>query len=178
MPADAMEAMETSAVANADHHAMAAMEEAAPNAVLANYLCPPPADTAVEEAAPDAVLAELSLRRAALTVHVMSLSRRPALMALAMSLSRRTTALTVLAMDAPMDHAEEDAKLAKARAATDALTDARNAEVLDAKSAPAEVSSSKLKRLPHPFTRLNLRLRHAQVAEAKDAQDVAIRVTL
>jgi len=133
MSANAMEAMAISAVANADQHAMAVTVKAAANAVLtvSTELELHPADTAVTLAAQDAVMAELSSRRAALTALAMP------------SLSRRTAAMAIPAMDAPMDPAEEDAELAKARVATDVLTDARDAEVMDAKSAPAKDSSGK-----------------------------------
>ncbi len=185
MPADALKAMAISAVANADQPAMAVMVKAALIAVLtvSTELKLHPADTAVTLAAQDAVMAELSPRRAALTVHAMS------------SLSRRTAAMAIPVTDAPMDPAEEDAELARARAATDVLTDARDAEVMDAKSAPAKDSSGKRRSLlllstrlelshlftrldlPHPFTRLSLRLRPAMAAEAKDAPDVDTRAT-
>ncbi len=195
MSANAMEAMATSAVASADQNAEAATVKAAVIAVLkiSEELELHPADTAVTLAAQDAVMVELSPRKAALTVH--ALSRRAAPMGLAMSLSRRMAVLTVLAVDALMDPAAEDAEFAKARAVTDVLTDARNAEVMDAESVPAEDSSGRRRRLlrlstrqglplqftrlelPHLFIRLSLRLRHALAAEAKDAPDVATEAT-
>ena len=56
-----------------DLHADTVVVVDAPDAVLANYLGLPPADTAMEEAAPDAVLAELSPRRASAALTVLAI---------------------------------------------------------------------------------------------------------
>ncbi len=200
MPAIALKAMATSAVANADQHAILATDKAAVIAVLRASTESElhPADTAVTLAAQDAVMTEfIEFTEFTEFTRLSPRNLAPMVLAMIMSLSRKSAALTVPAVDATMDPAAaRDAVFARARAVTDVLTDARNAEVMDAESAPEEDSSGKKLRLSHlstelrlshpctelrlshlPCTRLSLRLRPAMAAEAKDAPDVVTEAT-